>query len=136
MTEKGLLEILSLKSSLNLGLSETLKQAFPNIIKIKRPVYKFTDIPNPFWVAGFISGDGSFNISIRSRLRKNQVKKPGLVSEAVTLNLEICLHVRDEEVIKGLFYYFKSLGENLFGEAVASKNSLKPYYPIYKTEKL
>ena len=48
LTEKGLLKILGLKSSLNLGLSETLKQAFPNIIKKKRPVYKFTDIPNPF----------------------------------------------------------------------------------------
>lgn len=74
-------------------MSETLKQAFPNIIKEKRPDYKFIGIPNPFWVAGFISGDGSFNLIIRSRLRKNQVIKHDVVSESVTLNLQITLHV-------------------------------------------
>lgn len=53
----------------------------------------------------------------------------------------------DEEIIKGLFYYFKSFvpseplnnkWEGLFCEKTAdnlSKKSLKPYYPIYKTEK-
>ena len=59
LTEKGLLEILSLKSSLNLGLSDSLKIAFPNIIKKDRPNYFFKGIPDPYWVSGFASGDGS-----------------------------------------------------------------------------
>jgi hypothetical protein len=39
LTKEGLLKIVSLKASLNLGLSESLKAAFPNII----PAIKYTD---------------------------------------------------------------------------------------------
>ena len=67
LNEKGLLQILSIKSALNLGLPIKLKSAFPHIIETKRPIYKFTVVPNPFWISGFIIGDGSFNLSIRAR---------------------------------------------------------------------
>ena len=39
LTETGLLKILSLKSSLNLGLPNTLKLAFPNTAPVIRPEY-------------------------------------------------------------------------------------------------
>ena len=48
LNEKGLLQILSIKSALNLGLPIKLKSAFPHIIETKRPIYKFTVVPNPF----------------------------------------------------------------------------------------
>ena len=48
LTEKGLLEIIALKSSLNLGLNSNLKFAFPNIIPIERPKFVFQGIPDPF----------------------------------------------------------------------------------------
>jgi hypothetical protein len=48
LTEEGLLKILGLKTFLNLGLSEKLIEAFPNIIPVNRPDYKFKGIPNPF----------------------------------------------------------------------------------------
>jgi len=38
LSEKGLNKILSLKSALNLGLTEKLKKAFPNVILVSRPV--------------------------------------------------------------------------------------------------
>ena len=41
LTDKGLLEILSLKGSLNLGLSENIKNVFPNIKIKERPKYEF-----------------------------------------------------------------------------------------------
>jgi hypothetical protein len=37
ITQEGLLTILSLRASLNLGLSEALKTAFPHIIPALRP---------------------------------------------------------------------------------------------------
>lgn len=55
LTEKGLLDIVGLKSSLNLGLSEKLRTAFFNIVPVARPAFYFKGIPDPFWVAGFIS---------------------------------------------------------------------------------
>ncbi len=60
LTEKGLLEILGLKSYLNLGISDKLKKSFPNIIPFNRPQHNLKSIQNPNWVAGFTSGDGSF----------------------------------------------------------------------------
>jgi hypothetical protein len=38
------LKILGLKTFLNLGLSEKLKEAFPNIIPVNRPEYIFKGI--------------------------------------------------------------------------------------------
>ena len=37
LTQEGLQAILNLKASLNLGLSEKLKTAFPNTIPVDRP---------------------------------------------------------------------------------------------------
>lgn len=51
LTEKGLLNLIGLKSSLNWGLS--LKEAFPNVTFVIRPEYDFNGIPDPYWVAGF-----------------------------------------------------------------------------------
>ena len=95
LTERGLLEIISLKSNLNLGLPDNLKNAFPNIMAKDRPEYFFKGIPDPFWVSGFISGDGSFQIVLRNS--NNQV----------FARLGIHLHVRELEVLKGLATYLK-----------------------------
>jgi hypothetical protein len=48
LTQKGLLKIVSLKTNLNKGLSKELSETFFNINAVKRPVYKFNGIPNPF----------------------------------------------------------------------------------------
>ena len=98
LTEKGLLKIVGLKSSLNWGLSKKLVLAFPNAVPVNRPEYKFKGITEPFWVAGFTSGDGSFHFRIiDSKIR-------GL---RVTLRYSINLHIREKEVIKGIATFFK-----------------------------
>lgn len=99
LSEKGLIKILGLKSSLNKGLSEKLIEAFPNIIPVNRPEYIFKGIPDPFWVSGFISGDGSFNLHVSEN--NSKVK--------VFLTYSICLHIKDQKLIEGLVTYFEKL---------------------------
>jgi hypothetical protein len=47
LTLDGLKMILAIKASLNNGLSDELKAAFPNIIPVQRPVVKGQEIPDP-----------------------------------------------------------------------------------------
>lgn len=99
LTESGILKLVGLKSSLNWGLSDNLKIAFPNVAYVNKPEYKFNGIPNPFWVSGFTSGDGSFHLNL------NQT------SNRVSLRYSINLNIRDIEVLKGLASYFNSLNK-------------------------
>ena len=141
LSESDLLKILGLKNDLNLGLSNKLKESFPNIIPINRPDYVFKGIPNPFWVSGFTSGDGSFYLSVFKQnskftpclcLKKKKIfflrpllfwclytkiiwgpqpKAAGKgenIGKIVRLNYKICLHIREEEVLKGIFNYLYS----------------------------
>ena len=68
LNAEGLLKLISLKSSINLGLSDKLNKFFPNVIAFKRPQYVFKGIPDPFWVAGFTSGDGSFYLHVSEKI--------------------------------------------------------------------
>jgi hypothetical protein len=46
LTKTGLIKIVALKASLNLGLSDELKKEFPNVVPIERPLVlnqKFED---------------------------------------------------------------------------------------------
>ena len=100
LTEEGLLKIVTLKSSLNWGISDKLTKAFPVVIPVNRPEYKFKGIPDPFWIAGFTSGDGSFQIRLR-KLNTN-------IGYRVSLLYSFHLHIRDLDVLKGLATYFSS----------------------------
>ena len=111
LTEKGLLEIMSLKDNLNLGLAEHIKNVFPNIKIIKIPKYEFKGIPDPFWVSGFTSGYGSFNIEFR---------KTG----QVFLRFSLQLHSRDLEVFKGIDTYFK---QNIIYEEKENKTKMSRF---------
>lgn len=53
LTDSGLSQLLSLKATLNTGLSESLKAAWPNIVAVTRPCVDNTTISNLFWLAGF-----------------------------------------------------------------------------------
>lgn len=64
-TKEGLLELISIRGSLNWGLTDILKNSFPGVIIAERPRVEVTDEADPNWVAGFVSGEGSFFIVIR-----------------------------------------------------------------------
>jgi len=74
LNKKGLLEIIGIKASLNLGLNLSLREAFPDVVVVNRPEYVFKGPLHPLWI-GFISGDGSFNIKISSSLSRGQVRE-------------------------------------------------------------
>ena len=123
---------------LNNGLSDKLKQSFPNIKSIDRPFYKFNGIPSPYWVSGFVSGDGSFNIFLEEKKLISSDKLP--CRRKIVLSFGICLKDLDEEVIKGLVTYFESLvppsqkggagGEKVY---FTGKKQVSKHFHKYKT---
>ena len=98
ITQEGLLTILSLRASLNLGLSESLKTAFPGIIPVIRPKVDDIAIPHGEWLAGFTSGEGCFFIFVHKAL----THKSGF---QVQLVFQITQHSRDYILIQSLISY-------------------------------
>ena len=47
LKEENLQDIVNLRASLNLGLSENLKHSFPNTYPVPRHQFKTPEIPNP-----------------------------------------------------------------------------------------
>jgi LAGLIDADG endonuclease len=66
LTTEGLRKIVAIKASMNLGLSEELrtKAAFLGIVPIERPLIQNQKILDPYWLAGFASGEGSFMVTL------------------------------------------------------------------------
>ena len=59
-TSEGLIKIVSLKASMNKGLSDKLAIDFSNVVPEIRPKVEDQEIKDPNWLAGFVSGEGSF----------------------------------------------------------------------------
>jgi LAGLIDADG endonuclease len=98
LTQKGLLAIVSLRASLNLGLSISLKKAFPNIIPAIRHQVDNISIPHGEWLAGFCSGEGCFYVFVS--------KSPTHVSGfKVQLVFIITQHSRDKMLMQSLISY-------------------------------
>jgi LAGLIDADG endonuclease len=95
LNSKGLLKIVSLKASLNKGLSDKLKKEFPATIKVKRSKVNIPNIIDYNWIAGFFSGEGCFFIDIY----KATDCKMGCY---VRLRASVSQHSRDEILINNL----------------------------------
>ena len=97
LTLQGLDRILSIKASLNLGLSDELKAAF--LEPILRPLVVNQKIPHPDWIAGFTCGDKSFYITIR----KYKGYKLGY---RIEIGFRITQHSRDAQLMERFIDYF------------------------------
>ena len=64
LTDVGLQQIINIRASMNLGLSDLQKSEFINYKPVPRPIIKYTEIPNPNWIAGFSSAEGCFLVTI------------------------------------------------------------------------
>ena len=111
LTEEGLLKLLSLKSSLNWGLPDKLIKAFPYVVPVNKPGYIFKGIPDPFWVAGFVSGDGSFHVITSTP----EVHTGKIENWKVILRFSINLNIREKDLIKGLVIFINSHGQQIGG---------------------
>ncbi len=121
LTLEGLHKILSIKGSLNLGLSDEIKTNFPNIRTIERPLVALPKINeiDPNWISGFTSGEGCFHVRI-----KNSTKSKFGVQ--VSLLFKITQQERDKELMKSFIDYFNC--------GSISKNSTWIDYTVVKQD--
>lgn len=127
LTEQGLLKILSLKASLNLGLPVKLKEYFPNIIPTSRTENLIKEIKNPNWLAGFVSGEGCFLILTT----KN--------TKSITLRFKLTQHTRDNDLMKyleqylgcGAYYPTENIGEFVVSKFLDIKEKIIPFFEQY-----
>lgn len=98
LTLKGLHQIVSIKASLNKGLSESLKEAFPNCSPVAKPSLLFTEIKDPNWLSGFVNGDGSFFVTISK-------SKTHISGYALKMVFNIGQHSRDYELLSSFTKY-------------------------------
>nr|QJQ35425.1 LAGLIDADG endonuclease [Fusarium bactridioides] len=98
LTYQGLQEIVSIGVSMNLGLSSLVRDNFSNIIPVARPLVKDAVVPHAEWIAGFVSGKGSFSI-----YASQSIDKPVSLSFRV---FHYELGAKDEELLKILVYFF------------------------------
>lgn len=98
LTPEGLLKIIAIRASINNGLSESLKEAFPGIIPVMRPERNIISINNQ-WLAGFTSGEGSFGVKIRKAKENSKA--------VIELIFQINQHVRDKELMACIAEYLE-----------------------------
>ena len=115
LTEQGLNKIVAIKAQLNKGLSNELKSAFPNSVPVLRPVLNH-QIINPYWVVGFVDGEGCFFVNLKN-------SKKSKLGVEVWLLFSVTQHLRDSLLLKKLVikcgqFYGRSSNEILRGDYV------------------
>lgn len=97
LTEEGFTQLVAIRATINRGLSDTFKASFPGVIPLEKPVVKDQQVPDPWWLAGFVSAEGSLGIEIYKSSTKTGFN--------VALSVRIYQHYRDEELLKSLRTY-------------------------------
>lgn len=110
-------KIVSIKASMNKGLSDELKAAFPNIIPVERPKVVYQGIKDPSWLAGFVSAEGCLSITIF----KSSSSKTGF---KVQLYFVVTQHCRDAVLIESLVGYLNC------GQIKHDKRSSAVYFVV------
>nr|YP_010835458.1 hypothetical protein QLP32_mgp32 [Perenniporia fraxinea]WFS78691.1 hypothetical protein [Perenniporia fraxinea] len=98
-TVEGLQKIINIKASLNLGLSDAQKSEFNQVKPVERKIIQTTNIPDPNWVSGFVSGEGNFDAVIRTTSKGYKV----------SLRFRVSQHQRDSQLI-GLIISYLGVG--------------------------
>lgn len=99
LTNEGLIEIVSLRSAINLGLPANLQKAFPDVITVERPIVPVVKTIRPNWLAGFSEGEACFFIDIN----KSSHTKTGV---QIQLKFLISQHSRDLDLLNCFINYF------------------------------
>lgn len=86
---------------MNLGWSEKLQNAFPNILPVPRPVFTLKEIPDPWWLIGFIDGEGCFFINIQNCISSVDER----TYNKVWLTFYITQHTRDTLLMESIIKY-------------------------------
>ena len=98
LTQNGLNKVIALKACLKRGLPSDISLAFSDVILIDRPRVNNMDVKiDPYWFAGFSSGEACFYVKI--------FKSKTKIGEAVLLTFQLTQHLRDEPLIRRLADY-------------------------------
>nr|YP_010836045.1 hypothetical protein QLP54_mgp21 [Phyllosticta yuccae]WGC90060.1 hypothetical protein [Phyllosticta yuccae] len=100
LTVEGLNQIVNLKASMNLGLSDKLKLEFPGYRAMERPVINSDSIAaniNSYWLSGFVSAEGNFDVRTPKINNKTGYR--------VQLRFRITQHLRDIKLMENLVQY-------------------------------
>ena len=101
LTLEGLEKIVNIKASMDLGLSDMLISEFPGYVPVERPVINNDNINlNPYWISGFVSAEGNFDVRIPSTNSK--------LGYRVQLRFRISQHSRDLILMQKIFQYLGS----------------------------
>lgn len=100
LTFEGLSEIINIKASMNLGLSNMLKSEFDGYTPVERPVINHNVILDPNWISGFVSAEGNFDIRMPSTKSK--------LGYRVQLRFRISQDDRDLKLMEKIVEYFGS----------------------------
>lgn len=100
LTKSGLHKLAAIKASLNLGLSETLKAAFPDVISASKPLIESTAIKDFNWLTGFIDAEGCFIVVVQKA--SGSGAKTGFW---VSLKFTISQHSRDKALLESFVDY-------------------------------
>lgn len=110
---KDITALVNVRVSMNWGLT-TSAAKFPNAVPALRPSVDFSKPLNPYWVAGFTSGDGSFTF------RMTDIEGTDRVRVQVKFNLT--QHIRDRELVN-YFITFFNCGSVYLNRDTASYNA-------------
>ena len=94
---KGLKQIINIKASMNLGLSDMLKLEFNGFVPVCRPTINTKFIPDANWISGFVSGEGTFDALITQSTNK--------IGSRVQLRFRIVQHERDIKLMENIVKY-------------------------------
>ena len=98
LTQNGLNKVIALKACLKRGLPSDISLAFSDVMLIDRPTVNNIDVKiDPYWFAGFSSGEACFYVKI--------FKSKTKIGEAVLLTFQLTQHLRDEPLIRRLADY-------------------------------
>jgi len=98
---EGLNQIVNIKASMNLGLSDFLKYEFNDFTPVERQVINTENIPDPNWIAEFVTGEVNFDV----RITQQSTNKIG---SRVQLRFRISQHERDIKLMENLIKYLGS----------------------------
>lgn len=102
LTSEGLQKIVNIKASMNKGLSKDLVEAFPNTMNYSRPLVEGETIKDPYWLAGFVTGEGCFHV----RLRETPDSSRKYVELIFTINQHTSpCGARDESLMRSFVDY-------------------------------
>ena len=114
--------------------SDKFKEAFPKIIPVQRPLVKSPSNFDPYWLAGFVSGEGSFYINIYKASTK--------LGFSAYLVFQVTQHSRDVELMRSFISFFdcgryafhanKDYGNFLVTVFSDINNKIIPFFIKYK----